>query len=253
MAMIVPNAESTDGAQFGIEGGKTLFGPGDVLDVDADDGVYLVTDGTVYRAVSKIVDGNGKSSGSVSPSSHSFDTSDPTPEQMRVGLKLTVPSTPGDYMLSVEFELTSGGEKVTRTYPIKVVEPIVLRITVKNTSVNNVASGLDFQFIIDGQAQEVTNKNVSINANSTTTIEYKWIVDSPSEGRHTYSVTVSGDNADGRMNIEGLDHEFTFYVGQDNYGWLTTIMVVLLIILLLVVIWVIRKPIKNFGKPKGRR
>ena len=255
MAVIVPNAEEADGAMFGIEGEKTLFGTGDVLEVDADGGIYMVTDGSVYRATAKIVDKNDKSVGSVSPSSRTFTSSDVGDDGMaRVGLKLTMPTTAGDYMLSVEFQMTSDSdsEKFTRTYPLKVVDPILLKITVKNTSTVNVV-GLDFQFIIDGNAMEVTNKGVDIAADATSVVEYRWIVDNPRGGQHTYEVTVTGEDNIGRVNIEGLDKEFTFYIGQDNYSWLTIILVILLVILVIFAIWVVRKPIKNYGKPKGRR
>jgi len=254
MAVIVPASEQTDGAMFGIEGEKTLFGTGDVLDVDADGGIYIVTDGSVYRATAKIVDKDDKSVGSVSPSSHTFTTSEIVDGIARVGLKLTMPSTAGDYRLSVEFQMTSASdsEKFTRTYPLKVVDPVLLTVTVKNSSNVNVV-GLDFQFIIDGNAMEVTNKGVDIAADATSVVEYRWIVDNPRNGQHTYEVTVTGEDNIGRVNIEGLDKEFTFYIGQDNYSWLTMILVILLVILAIFAIWVIRKPVKNYGKPKGRR
>ena len=248
LALVIPSAEQSEGAQFGIEGDQTLFGTGDSLD---DAGIYVVTDGNVYSASVKIIDNDGKSVGSVSPSSITNSMFNTDPKQQ---IKGTVPSTSGDYRLSVEFRMTSdsNSERFTRTYPLKVVDPIILKITVKNTSTVNVM-GLDFQFVIDGNAMEVTNKDVEIAADTTSTVEYRWIVDNPSGGRHTYSVTVFGEDHIGRINTDDLDKEFTFYIGQDNYGWLTAVLIILLIILVIFMIWVLRKPVKNYGKPKGRR
>jgi len=259
MAVIAPNAEETDGAMFGIEGEKTLFGTEYVLEVGADGGIYVVTEDlgneTIYRFTAKIVDKDDKSVGRVSPSSQNFSSITAGDDGMkRVGLELKMPAVAGDYRLIVEFQLTNDpdSEKITRAYPLKVVDPIILSVTVKNTSTVNVV-GLDFQFIIDGEKMEITNKGVDLEADATSVISYKWVVDNPRGGQHTYEVTAIGQDNIGRINIEGLDKEFTFYIGQDNYSWLTAIMVVLLVILAIFAIWIIRKPIKNYGKPKGRR
>jgi len=250
MLIIIPVSQTSSGAQFGIGGGKTLMGTGDTLNVGDDNAFVLFTDGTVYSATMKVVDSNGNTqSGAVSPTSYTFngDTSK--------ALTITAPQTPGDYRLVVTFQLTSGSNAatVTRTFPIKVVAPIVLSVDIKNNS-NSEVNGLSLQFVIDGRAMDLTSdtQNISIAPNSTKTVTYKWIVDSPSGGRHTYSVQVHEDSTP-LANITGLNQDHYFYIGQSNHTLVTWIMAIVLIIMILVLIWVIRKPVKNFGKPKGRR
>lgn len=248
-AFIPMTSDSSDGAQFGIDGGQTLFGPGDTLAADADNGITIVTDGTIYRATMKVVDSNGTTqSGAVSPTTFSPSTSTPNK-----GLAITAPTTPGNYKIVVTFELTDGGEKIDRTYPIKVVEPIVLSVTLKNDT-NAQIVGLSVHFKIDGKEMEQTDdlKNLTIGANSTKTVTYKWVVDNPSEGRHTYQVVADKTGAP-PVNLDGLDETMEFYVGEKSYTWLTVIVVIILIIMIIVLLWIIRKPVKNFGKPKGRR
>ena len=247
MAVIVPNMDSNDGAQFGIEGERTLFGVGENFEIGD---IFVVTDGDVYSASVKIIDRDGKSAGSVSPSSITNSMFNNDPKQQ---IKGTVPTKPGDYRLSVEFQMTSDsdGEKFTRTYPVRIVEPIVLTVSINNTS--NVDVVLDFMFVIDGVEMEIKNENVSIKALESTPVTYNWVVDNPSSGKHTFELKAVGQDNINRLDVEGLDSEFTFYVGQDTYGWLTIIMVILLVILAIFALWVIRKPIKNYGKPKGRR
>ena len=55
------------------------------------------------------------------------------------------------------------------------------------------------------------------------------------------------------VNITGLDQESVFYIGHDDYQIATVLAALLFVILLIVLIFVIRKPVKNYGKPKGRR
>ena len=55
------------------------------------------------------------------------------------------------------------------------------------------------------------------------------------------------------VSIEGLGEEHTFYIGDNSYTWVTALLVLVIILLLFVMVWVYRKPVKNYGKPKSRR
>ena len=250
MLVLIPASPSSSGAQFGIEGGKTLFGTGDVLNADDEDGIRVFSDGTVYNATMKVVNSDGVTqSGAVYPTSHRFTETDHD-----VGLTITAPRTAGNYVLVVEFQLTSSStsEKVTRTYPIKVVDPIVLSVDIKNNSKADV-NNLSLQFVIDGRVMDLTDetKNLTIAADSTRTVSYRWVTDNPGGGRHTFSVQV---HADSEFLADLLyEKHHTFYIGQTSYTWLMWILGIVVFILFLVLVWVIRKPVKNFGKPKGRR
>ena len=70
-------------------------------------------------------------------------------------------------------------------------------------------------------------------------------------GQHTFAlVAADGGNM---ADIEGLGVEHTFYIGDTSYTWMVVLLVLVIIIVLLVMVWVYRKPVKNYGKPKSRR
>lgn len=254
LAVILPSSDNYEGATFDIEGGKTLFSTGEVLEADAEDGIYVVKYGSVYAAHSKLVDssGNTTSTSAVSPVDTTFTSTSSTAAEKK-GLKITAPTTPGNYTLIVEFELTNGGERVTRSYPIKVVEPIVLTATLKNdTSV--AVTNLTVAFVIDGREMKVESdhEDMTVGANSTKTLTYKWVTDNVSGGKHTFHLKATSEGML-EVDLTGLNDEQMFYVGQDDHMMLTIIFVIILIVLFIVLVWIIRKPVKNFGKPKGRK
>jgi hypothetical protein len=77
MLILLPASTSVSGAQFGIDGGKTLFGKGDTLADDDPDAICLYTDGSVYSATMKVVNSAGTTqSGAVYPTSYTFQASD---------------------------------------------------------------------------------------------------------------------------------------------------------------------------------
>ena len=251
MLIFIPASQSSSGAQFGIEGGKTLFGTGDVLNAEDENGIRVFSDGTIYNATMKVVNSDGVTqSGAVYPTSYRFTEADPD-----VGLTITAPRTAGNYVLVVEFQLTSSAtsEKVTRTYPLKVVDPIILSVDIKNNNKTTDVKDLSLQFIIDGRVMDLTDEttNLTIAADSVKTVSYRWVTDNPGGGRHTFSVQVHEDSEFLADLLYEKNH--TFYVGQTSYTWLMWILGIVVFILFLVLIWVIRKPVKNFGKPKGRR
>lgn len=253
-ALILPSAENVDGASYDIQGGKTLFYPGEELAADAEDGIYLVKYGTVYAAHSKIVDssGNTTSTTAVAPIDYNFSSTSSTAEEKK-GLRIIAPDKAGNYTLIVEFELTNGGERVTKKYPIKVVDPIILTATLTNNS-DVAVKNLTVVFVIDGKEMEVMteHEDIEVAKKSSTTITYKWVTSSVSEGKHTFYLKATSDSMT-QVDLSGLEEKQTFYVGQDDHMILTIIFVIILVILIIVLIWILRKPVKNFGKPKGRK
>ena len=55
------------------------------------------------------------------------------------------------------------------------------------------------------------------------------------------------------VDIVGLGESHTFYLGDNDYTWIIVLLVVVIVLLVLVMVWVYRKPVKNYGKPKSRR
>jgi len=253
MLIVIPASHTSSGAQFGIDGGKTLMGTGDTLSEDDDNAVRLFSDGTYYASLIKVVNSDGVTqSGAVSRTSVSASVFNSNGGVVGVGI--TAPKTPGNYTLVVEFRISSGtADIITRTFPIKVVEPILLSVEIKNNS-NSEVNGLSLQFVIDGRARDLTSdtENLTIAPDGSRTVTYKWVVDNPSGGRHTYRVQVHADSTP-LANITGLNQDHHFYIGQSDNTLVMWIMGIIFVIMLLILIWVIRKPVKNFGKPKGRR
>lgn len=170
-------------------------------------------------------------------------------------LKLTVkaPKTAGTYKLTVVFTATVDDKKqdpITKEVNFKVVVPVKLSVTLKNNS-NTDLKGFLVDFYVDGKI--VTDKPVEVTAlaDSEGKASYDYAGDL-SGGAHKFKVSAS-DKSLVAGNIAGLDKEHSFYVGQSDYNLVTILMGIFLVIIIIIAIYVYRKPVKNYGKPKARR
>ena len=266
-ALLAVPASDIDGTVYSnIDGEKSVIG------VDTDEDYTIIyentdyDDATAYPNMSmsieydaKLVDSSGNTvSSGVSPSSGSLTNG--VPETLTV----SAPEDAGNYKLVVSYtvEVTytdSEGETVEvpeedlvrddDTYSIKVVKPITLSVTLTNGD-NLDLDGFGLYFIVDGEKMEDSFTTIDLEKEGSTSVTYDWIADA-SSGAHTFKV-VPADSGN-LVSIDGLDKEHTFYVGDNDYSIYTTLLVVLIVIILLVMVWVYRKPVKNFGKPKSRR
>ena len=201
----------------------------------------------------KLVDSKGNTqSNGVSPSSG--DLENDTAESLRV----TAPKTSGTYTLVVDFHVEVGEKDtdgyqvndVTEKRQIKVVDPITLTVTLKGDLNSNIdPSGVGVFFYVDGEKYDDSYTTFTLNTDGTARVTYE-LVDDLSRGSHTFWVeTAEGSN----VMVDGLGDEHTFYVGEKSYTvWIALIAVILLIVIIAFV-WVYRKPVKNYGKPKARR
>lgn len=255
--VLIPSSDDVSASQYDIVGGKRLFHTGETLAADDEDGIYIVSfpSGTsspyyVVRMTMLNMDGSTASSGSVT-SSYYYSSSDGA----KKGLAVTAPSTAGKYMIKAEFQLTSSSssEKVTMYYSITVVEPIKLSAVITNTG-NHDITLTTVSFIIDGVKMDPINdgNSITVAANSTYTATYDWIVANPSDGQHTFKLDVQPSDVI-KVDLKGLDTTYSFYVGQNDHSLMMWIFVIILVVLAIVLIWILRKPVKNLGKPKGRR
>ena len=197
----------------------------------------------------KLVDGKGNTqSSAVSPSSGSLDNG------AGKVLTVTAPRNAGDFTLEVEYSCTVGVDEpttTTETYDIKVVNPIVLTQTLKINEGSKVdPSGLGVFFYVDGKRIDDSYTTFTVNAQGTATVSYDWVA-SPAEGKHTFKVLPAGGEE--ISIITGLGEEHTFYVGEESYTTIIVLAVVLVVLMIVLMIWIYRKPVKNFGKPKSRR
>ena len=206
----------------------------------------------------KLVDSDGETvSSGVSPSSGDLTNG------VSATVTVTAPKTVGDYKLVVEYEpsVSYKGEdgetvevpedelKKEQEYRIKVVSPVTLSVTLKNDS-NVDLTGYGVYFYIDGEKVEDSYTTVDLAKEGSSTVSYEWITDSPN-GEYRFSVEPA--DSGNLVQISGLGEEHTFYIGDNDYTMWTAILVIFLVVMLLVLVWVYRKPVKNYGKPKSRR
>lgn len=202
----------------------------------------------------KFVDSTGSTvSNGVSPSSGSLDNG------VSKTLTVSAPKTTGTYTLEVEYtadvtytedeETKTEEVKDTETFTIKVVTPITLKITLKNDSAIDL-SGFGVYFYVNGEKIEDSYTTVDLATKGTTTVSYEWITDS---GRGEYKYHVEAADSGTLVSIEGLGDEHTFYIGDNDYSVIIALLVIVIVLLALVMVWIYRKPVKNYGKPKSRR
>ena len=202
--------------------------------------------GVTYDA--KVTDGKGEAqSDAVSPSTGSLGNGE------EVKLTVKAPKTAGKYKLTVVFTATVDEKKqdpITKDVIFKVVVPVKLSITMKNES-NTDLKGFLVDFYVDGNV--VTDKPVEVTvlAGSEGTVSYDYAGDLGS-GAHTFKAKASDKTLVGDK-IVGLDKEHSFYVGQSDYSLIMILMGIFLVIIIVIAIYVYRKPVKNYGKPKARR
>ncbi|MCL2148342.1 MAG: hypothetical protein FWH47_03275 [Methanomassiliicoccaceae archaeon] len=190
----------------------------------------------------------GIQSGTVYPSSGTLSNG------VEASLTVTVPAIAGKYTLTVTFsEKIDGGAATTteRTQAVTVVEPVVLTAVLAN---NSDVDFTDFAvyFHVDGKLVEGSKTLASAVSGGKTTVTYDWVTESLSNGRHTFQVVAGEENiGDYKDVISGGGGEF--FVGHSDYGLVNILMAIFLIVLAVALVYVYRKPVKNYGKPKARR
>ena len=196
----------------------------------------------------KVTNSSGTTQSNVlSKTSGSLDVAPGTPGTDTIDV--TAPKTAGDYVITVTYKEkidSSTTYEYTAKATLHVCNPIVLSIKVSNSG------HLDFNdnvyFYVDGVRCDDSEQRLIVAAGETKTVEYKYFNHNLSSGKHTYYVT-SGEVAP----VTGLDAKQTFYYNQDSQDYMLWIVGAVLVLLILFAVWVFRKPVKNYGKPKARR
>ena len=230
-------ADSSDAVSVNVEPETDFCG------VDKTVKYRVTADGTYYY-IASFLDSDGNSTGSISPSKGSIGSTG------KVTITVTAPSTSGDCMFNIKFYESKDTTDVLlaeKNVPLKVVDPITLKFTLKNDGSTDVT--ISTYFKINGEKVEDSESSVTISANSTKDVTYDYIVRDVTDT--TYSL--ESDNEISGKAITGLGVEKRYYSSDNDYGVLTTIVVVTLVILLIVLFFIYRKPVVNKGKPKGRR
>ncbi|MBR6204936.1 MAG: hypothetical protein IKQ60_07850 [Candidatus Methanomethylophilaceae archaeon] len=250
-ALVLIPSIGVDGAYHSIDGEKSVI----AVDEDADFTIIYTDSDHEEIDISysaKVVDSKGNTmSSAVYPTTGEVDSG--TPETLTV----TAPTTVGRYTLEVTYTGTytdeSGAEvdigKVVDRFDFKAVEPITLTasIALKDPTVD--LSGYGVYFWVDGQKMDDSYTTFSVSSNGKGTATYDWVADA-SSGKHTFWVESANG---GVVDIKGLDEKHDFFVGDNDYSVYIALVVIFVILAIVLLVWVYRKPVKNFGKPKSRR
>ena len=244
--MIAPDAEAADGQMntyadiradsYTVATGKTI-----VYTIYASGGTEPI------KFTASLKDSNGNTVNV--PSSGGISAVDMD------GVKLTVtaPANAGTYTLFVEFTYTDADDSkvsYTKTAPVRVLNPVKLSAVIDNSTGGTIYN-MTVWFEVDGVKVEGSDQPVDILAGATKTVTYDWAVEGLSKGTH--KVTLRGYVGPSDQNAEGLVVLAEFYVGQNDYKLMEIVLVIVFIIMLIILLVVYRKPVKNLGKPKGRR
>ena len=204
-------------------------------DVDAD---------TKYT--SKLIDANGNEMTSAVTSGTGTMYKDSTTDKT---ITVRVPKEAGNYRLVVTLTNTNGDVLETITAPLKAVEPVVLSATLKNDA--SAERELIIYFVINGVKVEDSKQDITVPAKGTKEVTYHYVVRDVSDGE--FYLIADDSSFGGQITGLGPDHTHKFYVEDKSYTFLEVTAVVVLLIVVLLMIWVYRKPVKNYGKPKSRR
>ena len=199
-----------------------------------------------YKYTSKLVDGNGKDMSAVT--SGSTGTIYSTSGEKSITVK--APKANGDYRLIVTITDADGKFLAERVAPIRSVDPIVLSATLKNDA--DAERVITVYFYVNGEKIEDSKQaDVVIPAKGTKTITYDYLV---RDVTNTTFYLVSDDSTmAGQVSGLGPEHSHKFYVEQNSYTLIEIIAVITLVIIIALAVYVYRKPVKNYGKPKARR
>jgi hypothetical protein len=247
---VVLSAPDADAANVTIKGDTNTVKASGTLDYEL---IFYETEEFSTLEISytaDLKDSNGKAqSNAVIPSYGTLSNG------VATGIIVTAPSTPGKYTLTATFTETIDENPSTttvRSVTVTVVNPIKLSATIKNTGDVSLTDFVVY-FKVDGKLIDDSKTLVSAAAaGGETTVSYDWVTDIISNGQHSYSI-VAGDENIGEYKDLILGSNSSFWVGHSDYGGVTIAMFLLLIILLIVAVYVYRKPVKNYGKPKARR
>ena len=206
---------------------------------------YDVESDVKYSA--KLIDSSGEEMASAVSSGSSGTLYESSSSDKSITVR--APKDAGNYRLVVSITSTEGDAIDTLTAPIKAVEPIVLSATLKNDA--SAERALTIYFVINGVQVDDSKQDVTVPANGTKEVTYDYVVKDVSET--TFYLVADEATFGGQVSGLGPDHAHTFYVDDKSYTLVEVIAVVLLLIVVFLMIWVYRKPVKNFGKPKARR
>ena len=241
-------SDSSDAVSIGLSGDTDWVETGETIQFEVTAEGYTSSDGVSYTAAVYNSSGTRMTS-AVTSNEISIRSSD-----YSYTLTVTAPNTAGDYRLVVTFtQEDADGNDVQiaqRVQNIKVVEPVTLSVVLSNDQ--DVARNITVYYVINGTRVDDSRQEITVPANGSTTVTYDYVVRDLAQ-ETTFYLEAAGDTLSGDVTGLGADYSHTFYVNDNNYTLYEVLAVIVLIIVAIVAIYIYRKPVKNYGKPKSRR
>ena len=208
---------------------------------------YTLSGNGGYYFEAKLLSSTGVSSGQLSPETGSLNVSSGNAKTRTV--TVTAPLVTGDYTFNVKFYKDSSKDTflAEKNVPLRVVDPIVLKFTLKNDGESAVTFTAYFK--INGVKVDDSSQSVTVSAGSTKDVSYNYYVRDVSDTRYSLET----DDQIIKNSINGLGVEKTFYAHDADYTMIIAFVVITLLVLGVVTFIIYRKPVINKGKPKGRR
>ena len=163
-------------------------------------------------------------------------------------LNLTAPAEPQTITISIECRSASVSQtvKTTITFQVKVVDPIVLRTTVKNTGeVDAVGVPISLQVYQDGEWVEFHRTTIDLAAGESVQFSYNWTALGLEPGEHKVRMVLDPNNQIVTFEGGASVYETTIYYKMPGYSWVNTLMWVLVALLGVTIFFVWRRPAKG--------
>jgi hypothetical protein len=160
-------------------------------------------------------------------------------------INLTAPSDPQDITLRLNvtssYEFSS--ERAVKDFAIKVLKPIVIVATIKNTG-DVAVRGVPVSFHVDGV--KVYDTTVDIDSLSSKTVRYNWTDPEMRQGEHAITVMLDPDNRLVEFETGGSTYTATIFVGATSYGSTDAMLGVLFVASVVLSLMI-------YSRPKKRR
>jgi len=160
-------------------------------------------------------------------------------------INVTAPSQPQDMILRLNITSSANldSEKTVKIFPIKVLTPVVVQATVKNTGEFGV-KGVPVSIYANGA--KVYETTVDIGPLSSETITYNWTDPEMRSGEQVITVMLDPDNKFVEFESGGSVYTMTIYVGKSSFGTTDALLGILFVVSVILVLVV-------YSRPKKRR
>ena len=157
-------------------------------------------------------------------------------------LNLTTPKVLGDLTISVNATSANpngtASNSTIKTVSVKVVNPVVFTVNIKNTG-NMTVTNIPVYFYVDDN--QIHLANVTVTALTTKTVSYNWTTNSLASGSHVLRVQIDPNATFVLFDVGGTVQTTTFYYNQGGYGTINALLYVSLVVLAFAVFLVYRR------------